>query len=239
MQLALSVKGEQTRVVPLGENGIFDETLEVSNGPNTLVFFAGVNIHRQNDWLRNSATLIRKFEGAVPVTRLLATLTWDQDRTDVDLYITEPQGETMWYRNLITSSGLELDFDDTSGFGPEHGTLKESGTQQVGDYRVRVHYYSRRGTNSPATGQVSVLVNEGLDDREFRTFPFRIQDSNSGADVARRNRSLLEGHSEYQYRRGPDIRHWPSALARDTNKAGRQTHNYSYLAIGLELSRFQ
>ena len=182
MQLALSVKGEQTRKVPLGENGIFHETLEVSNGPNTLVFFAGVDIHQQNDWLRNSGTLIRKFEGTVPVTRLLATLTWDQDRADVDLYITEPQGETMWYRNLITSSGLELDFDDTNGFGPEHGTLKESGTQQVGDYRVRVHYYSHRGTNSPATGQVSVLVNEGLADREFRTFPFRIQDSNSGAD---------------------------------------------------------
>ena len=179
--LVLSVNGQETREVGIGGGGNFHEALEVSEGTNTLIFLAGVNIKEQSNWHRNAATLIRTFEGDVPFTNLLVTLSWDQNLTDVDLYITEPQGETMWYRNLMTANGLTLDIDDTDGFGPEHGTLGESDTALEGTYRVRVHYYSDGGTGLAATGKVTIVVHEGLRSQRVETVRFSIASDDSSA----------------------------------------------------------
>ena len=182
VELGLSVNGQVMRGAGLDGNGNFREALEVSEGTNTLIFLAGVNISAQSNWYRNAATLIRTFEGDVPFTNLLTTLSWDQDRTDVDLYITEPQGETMWYRNKSTSNGLTLDIDDTDGFGPEHGTLGESNMALEGIYRVRVHYYSDSGTGLTATGKVAIVVHEGLDSQRVETVRFSIASDDTSAD---------------------------------------------------------
>ena len=58
---------------------------------------------------------------------------------DVDLYVTEPSGETAWYSSQTTSNGLALDFDNRSGYGPEHITLTTStgGVVVPGEYNVR------------------------------------------------------------------------------------------------------
>ncbi len=179
-ELVLTVKGGEPRIVPVGTNGSFSEALEVSNGTNTLVFLAGVDIDNQSNWYTNAATLIRTFQGDVPVAHLLATLTWDQDGTDVDLYITEPAGESMWYGSRTTSNGLTLDFDDRNGFGPEHGTLNETGTILDGLYRVRVHYYSDYGSAVQASGRVSIVLREGLGDQLVDTIPFSISSDDAG-----------------------------------------------------------
>ena len=181
VRLGLSVNGQRMRGVDLDGGGNFHAPLEVSQGTNTLIFLAGVNIRAQSNWYRNAATLIRTFEGDIPFTNLLTTLAWDQNRTDVDLYITEPLGETMWYRSLRTTNGLTLDIDDTNGFGPEHGTLGESHTPLEGVYRVRVHYYSDSGTGLPATGSVTILVHQGLETQAVEEVRFSIASADSNA----------------------------------------------------------
>lgn len=79
------------------------------------------------------------FTSLVPIMSLHCTLTWDTSGTDVDFWITDPNGEKCYYANRQTASGLALDVDDTNGYGPENIT---SASVIPGDYIVQVHYYS-------------------------------------------------------------------------------------------------
>lgn len=94
------------------------------------------------------------FNSLVPPMALRATLTWDTNGTDVDFWITDPNGEKCYYANSTTDSGLTLDVDDTDGYGPENITTS---TIIPGDYLVQVHYYSDHNSNA-AIGTNCVVV---------------------------------------------------------------------------------
>ena len=68
------------------------------------------------------------------------TLTWD-NTADLDLYVTDPWGETICYYNSTSASGGWLDFDDTNGYGPEN-VFWENNTAPSGYYEVELDYYS-------------------------------------------------------------------------------------------------
>jgi uncharacterized protein YfaP (DUF2135 family) len=146
--------------------------------------FAGVNISQQSNWYINSATLILDVTGVLPATKLLTTLTWNQNNTDVDLYVTEPapSNQTAWFANKSTTNGLTLDFDNTIGFGPEHTTLTTTGPNPgvalPGQYIVLVHYYSDHSTGQTVTGTVSIVLNEGAPNQLLVTQPFTLNVSN-------------------------------------------------------------
>jgi len=163
-------------------SGTFSNAIEISHGINTIVALAGVDASTENNWFKSAPTVVREVEGTLPPAHLLVTLTWEQDETDVDLYITEPEGEAMWFGNRRTGNGLELDIDDTTGFGPEHGTLEIGSATEVleGIYTVRVHYFSDDGLDVDATGRVTIIINEGLPEQSFLSLRFRIADDNSG-----------------------------------------------------------
>ena len=177
------VKG-QLQIVPVAA-GAFDSTIPINNGDNTLILLAGVNISQQSNWYQNCATLIRNVKGTKQDADLLATLTWDQDQTDVDLYVTEPGGgETSWYGSHDTSNGMELDFDNTSGYGPEHISVAtlEGDTVLEGAYVVRVHYYQDHGGGA-VSGRVTIVLHEGKPDQTVQTFPFAIGTDDPGNAV--------------------------------------------------------
>ncbi|MGE4496449.1 MAG: YfaP family protein [Deferribacterales bacterium] len=74
---------------------------------------------------------------------MLVTLTWDKNDTDVDLYVIDPNGDYSAYFHKFTADGGELDYDITTGYGPEHWTLTTTDTiRWNGEYLVRLHYYS-------------------------------------------------------------------------------------------------
>ena len=50
---------------------------------------------------------------------LRATLTWDADNADIDLWVTDPNGERAFYGHALTHQGGRLSRDITSGYGPE------------------------------------------------------------------------------------------------------------------------
>ncbi|MFY9826890.1 MAG: FG-GAP-like repeat-containing protein [Thermoanaerobaculia bacterium] len=87
------------------------------------------------------------------------TLTWDH-ATDVDLHVFEPDGTHVYYQQLQGDSGF-LDFDNITGFGPEHYFVA-CDTLQAGTYHVGVNYY--RG-DSPETAHVEIRA--GLMVRNF------------------------------------------------------------------------
>jgi uncharacterized protein YfaP (DUF2135 family) len=109
----------------------------------------------------------RTLRSTIAEATVSATLTWSDADADLDLYVTQPDGETAWFSNRTTTAGGTLDRDDTSGYGPETYSLSaaEGDTVVPGDYVVRVHYYSdHEGSEVPtrAVGwRVVAVVNEG------------------------------------------------------------------------------
>lgn len=68
------------------------------------------------------------------------TLTWDTT-DDIDLWVTGPDGERIYYGDKHSSSGGELDFDDTNGYGPENVYWPHNSAPN-GTYKVEVDHYS-------------------------------------------------------------------------------------------------
>ncbi len=68
------------------------------------------------------------------------TLTWDND-TDLDLYVTEPSGDVIWFGNKFSTTGGQLDTDDQDGEGPEN-IFWPTDFARPGSYRVEVKMYS-------------------------------------------------------------------------------------------------
>jgi len=82
------------------------------------------------------------------------TLTWDNN-SDLDLWVTEPSGEQIWYQDKYSNTGGELDVDDQDGHGPEN-IFWPYGEAPSGKYKVEVHHYD--GTNT-ANYRVLIQVN--------------------------------------------------------------------------------
>jgi len=100
-----------------------------------------------------------------------AVLSWTIDNSDVDLHLVGPDG-TVWsemdcyFGNETPDWGVEgvtlddpmLDFDNTSGYGPETIVLPEA---EDGLYNVVVHYFSDHGGGN-APSKVEISLNEDI-----------------------------------------------------------------------------
>ena len=99
-------------------------------------------------------------------------LSWDTDRTDVDLWVITPSGKTINYENKRGRHGGALFRDVTNGYGPESFTMRRA---REGTYQVKVNYFS--GTNGDfkeARGEVIVVLDEGRDTEVQQSFPYRL-----------------------------------------------------------------
>ncbi|MCB0583469.1 MAG: hypothetical protein KDD10_29590 [Phaeodactylibacter sp.] len=95
-------------------------------------------------------------EGVVHVA-----LSWNTNLTDIDLWVTDPFGERIYYEYPSSASGGYLDLDDVDGFGPEN--IYWANGAPDGDYLVQVHYYGCDESLCPGT-QYTVKVSNGLGD---------------------------------------------------------------------------
>ena len=115
------------------------------------------------------------------------TLTWDGGPlTDVDLHVTDPNGEECDYTNMTTAIGGELDVDDVDGYGPENFTLSR-GEAIDGDYLIEVNYYDDEGTpGEPIDAKIVVHLNEGTPDEIVQEYgPHTITEADhNGTDPA-------------------------------------------------------
>jgi tetratricopeptide (TPR) repeat protein len=99
-------------------------------------------------------------------------LTWDTDRTDVDLWVTTPRGEKVFYGHKQGASDEALFDDVTNGYGPESFTAKHAAE---GEYVVQVNYFSgHRGAFPEARGEVIVVLDEGRPTERKRVLPYRL-----------------------------------------------------------------
>ena len=85
------------------------------------------------DTSRFDAQLLRN----LPVD-LRVALSWDADNTDIDLWVTDLNGEKAYYGNRISYQGGRMSQDYTGGYGPETFALKHA---KPGKYKVEANFY--------------------------------------------------------------------------------------------------
>ncbi len=72
---------------------------------------------------------------------LRVTLAWDTDNTDIDLWVTDPNGERAYYGHPLSRQGGRVSRDITGGYGPEEFGLRRA---VPGKYTVTAQYYGHR-----------------------------------------------------------------------------------------------
>lgn len=141
-------------------DGAFSVTLPLKQGENEIVILGA----KQNSWSWWSGFKRLIVESTASPSDMQITMEWNLGSSDVDMYVKEPitkddltaSGDTVYWqhRKGTSASAPYLDFDNTSGYGPEHyitptgtSTCVDSSCSSVnpdglyGTYRVKVHYY--------------------------------------------------------------------------------------------------
>jgi tetratricopeptide (TPR) repeat protein len=70
-----------------------------------------------------------------------AVLSWDADNTDIDLWITDPNDEKVYYANRLGYQGGAMSRDFTNGYGPEEFSLRHA---KPGKYKVQAYFFGNR-----------------------------------------------------------------------------------------------
>jgi tetratricopeptide (TPR) repeat protein len=90
---------------------------------------------------------------------LRVVMAWDTDDTDVDLWVTDPNGEKAFYGHRLTYQGGAMSPDATGGYGPEEFSLKEA---KPGKYLVQAQFYGNHQQVLSAGTTVMVRITTGF-----------------------------------------------------------------------------
>jgi uncharacterized protein YfaP (DUF2135 family) len=176
----LSVNGER-RVVN-AKDGRFEAQLPLRPGVNQIEAFCAGPSGSARDGL--------SIYSSAPAADLEIVLVWDSGEADLDLHVTEPNGEECYAGNRRTSSGGVLQVDDTDGFGPEVYLLPVA---PLGEYRIAVAYYeaSRARRAAQTEARVEVRVRGGTPYERRMTFPVTLTNEGQTLEVG----SVLMGRA--------------------------------------------
>jgi len=100
---------------------------------------------------------------------LRVILTWDADETDMDLWVSDPNGQTARFDSPITYQGGRLSRDFASGYGPEEFDLHHA---KPGKYAIKINYFGDRRQQSlgPVTARVRVISGFGTPAQKEKLF---------------------------------------------------------------------
>lgn len=84
---------------------------------------------------------------------LRVVLAWDADNSDMDLWVTDPNGERAYYGNRLTYQGGQMSQDFTGGYGPEQFSLRNA---RPGRYKVEANYFGSR--QQLVTGATTLML---------------------------------------------------------------------------------
>jgi Flp pilus assembly protein TadD len=109
---------------------------------------------------------------------LRAVLTWDADNTDMDLWITDPNGEKCYYGNRFSYQGGRMSRDFTGGYGPEEFSLRVA---KPGKYKIEVNSFGSRQqiVAGATTVQVRLSTSFGKPGQRDQMITLRLRDTGS------------------------------------------------------------
>lgn len=107
-------------------------------------------------------------------------LNWNKDNTDIDLWVTDPNGEKCMYSHKSTETGGRLSDDFTGGFGPEQFLLKKA---IKGTYKIETNFYGENqvSVSGPTSLMAEIFINyaSGKQERQIVVFN-KTKKSNTG-----------------------------------------------------------
>lgn len=120
---------------------------------------------------------------ALPVG-LRVTLRWDLDDTDIDLHVTDPNGEEVYYGHRESYQGGAISRDFTAGYGPEEFVLRDP---KPGEYRVAVRYFGSRLARLSRGATVNIALQTGFGTPTMRqaTISLRLLEQSGNVAVGR------------------------------------------------------
>jgi Ca-activated chloride channel homolog len=89
---------------------------------------------------------------------LRVALAWDSDNSDMDLWVTDPNGERCYYSNRNTYQGGLISDDFTGGYGPEEFVLKDA---KPGKYKVEANFFGDRQQIVTGATTLSLMLSKG------------------------------------------------------------------------------
>jgi tetratricopeptide (TPR) repeat protein len=109
----------------------------------------------QNPKLR-TGNIPKELIQAMPVD-IRVVINWNMNSTDIDLHVTDPNGETCYYSHRETALGGRISRDITQGYGPEQFLLKKA---IKGKYGVFINYYgdSQVKAEGPSTVMAEIYT---------------------------------------------------------------------------------
>ncbi|MDR3260249.1 MAG: DUF2135 domain-containing protein [Tannerella sp.] len=98
-------------------------------------------------------------------------INWNKNDTDIDLWVTDPNGERCMYSHKQTVIGGRLSNDFTRGYGPEQFLLKKAVN---GTYKVETNFFGERQLtlSGPTTimAEIYLYYSDGRQERKVITF---------------------------------------------------------------------
>jgi tetratricopeptide (TPR) repeat protein len=109
-------------------------------------------------------------------------LTWDANDCDIDLWVTDPNGETAIYNHPLTYQGGRMSSDFTGGYGPEEFMLRDP---KPGQYAIKINYYGdrRQSALGPVTAQVRLITGFGTAQQTEKRLTVRLQDNKETLEI--------------------------------------------------------
>ncbi|UQN08759.1 VIT domain-containing protein [Deinococcus sp. QL22] len=115
-----------------------------------------------------------RLKGAHPLdVRVVAT--WDADNTDLDMWVTDPNGDRVYYGAPLSTQGGQLSKDFTGGYGPEVFSLRDA---KPGRYTIEMDYFgeNQQLLSGTVTLQVKVITGFGTSGEREQLITLRLKD---------------------------------------------------------------
>jgi uncharacterized protein YfaP (DUF2135 family) len=109
---------------------------------------------------------------------LAITITWNTT-SDVDLWVTEPDGTRCFYQMPMTKSGGQLHEDNTTGFGPERYSISKA---PPGEFVICVNHFRVAG---PTTVKIEVIRYGGTPRQTSQRHRVNLQGNGQTIEVCR------------------------------------------------------
>jgi len=127
----------------------------------------------------NISKINQKLIADLPVD-VRVVLNWNKDNTDIDLWVTDPNGEKCMYSHKTTEIGGRLSDDFTGGFGPEQFLLKKAIS---GTYKIETNFFgeNQATVSGPTSLMAEIFINyaSGKQERQIVVFN-KSKESNTG-----------------------------------------------------------
>lgn len=122
----------------------------------------------------------QKLITALPVD-IRVVLSWNKNDTDIDLWLTDPNGEKCFYSHNKTGIGGRMSKDFTAGYGPEQFMLKKA---IAGKYKIEVNYYGDRQltVSGPTTVTAEIYTRYATGKQERKIIVMPLEATNKGGN---------------------------------------------------------